>query len=68
MDLALAYLQRIHTSVITVSADGTSDPMEIAKRAAALLGLPPQVVTPLLARTFAANIRVRDHQDLVNGT
>jgi glyoxylase-like metal-dependent hydrolase (beta-lactamase superfamily II) len=68
MDRALAYLQKIHESVITVSADGTSDPMEIAKRAAALLRLPPQEVTPLLARTFAANIRVRDHPDLVNGT
>lgn len=68
MDRALAYLQKIHESVITVSADGTSDPMEIAKRAAALLGLPPHGVTPLLARTFAANIRVRDHPDLVNGT
>jgi glyoxylase-like metal-dependent hydrolase (beta-lactamase superfamily II) len=68
MDRALAYLQKIHESVITVSADGTSDPMEIAKRAAALLRLPPQEVTPLLARTFAANIRMRDHPDLVNGT
>jgi glyoxylase-like metal-dependent hydrolase (beta-lactamase superfamily II) len=68
MDRALRYLQRIHESVITVSADGTQDMMEITKRTAALLGLPPQVVTPLLARTFAANIRVRDHPDLVIGT
>lgn len=68
MDRALAYLQKIHESVITVSADGTSDPMEIAKRTAALLGLPPKVVTPLLTRTFAANTRMRDHPDLVNGT
>jgi hydroxyacylglutathione hydrolase len=68
MDLALAYLQKIHRSIITVSADGTEGPTEITKRAAALLGLPPQVVTPLLAHTFAANIRVRDHRDLLFGT
>jgi len=64
MDRALAYLQRIHEVVIAVSADGTQDPMEIAKRTAALIGLPPQVMSPLLARTFVANMRVRDTPDL----
>jgi len=64
MDRALAYLQRIHEAVIAVSADGTHDPTEIAKRTAVLLGLPPQAVTPLLARTFVANMRVRDTTDL----
>jgi len=65
MDRALAYLQKIHKTVIAASSDRTSDPMEVAGRAAAVLGFPPQVVTPLLARTIAANIRVRDHPDLV---
>jgi glyoxylase-like metal-dependent hydrolase (beta-lactamase superfamily II) len=68
MDRALAYLQRIHEAVITVSADGTDDQMEIAKRTASLLGLPPQGVTPLLARTLAANMRIRDERDLTTGT
>lgn len=68
MTRALLYLQRIHKSIITVSSDGTEDPMEITKRASALLGLPQEAVTPLLARTFAANILVRDHPDLVIGT
>jgi len=68
MDLALAYLQRIHEAVLTVSADGTHDPMEIAKRTAPLLGLPPMAVTPLLARTLAANMRIRDERDLTTGT
>lgn len=63
MDQALAYLQRIHEAVIAVSADGTKDPMEITKRTAALLGLPPQAVTPLLARTIAANLRILDQKD-----
>jgi len=68
MDRALTYLQQIHDAVITASADGTVEPMEIAKRTAALLGLPPQVVTPLLARTLAANLRERDYKDLNIGT
>jgi hypothetical protein len=64
MDESLAYLQKIHDAAIAASAQGTNEPMEIAKRTAALLGLPPQVVTPLLARTLQANIRVRDQRDL----
>ena len=68
MDRALLFLQRIHESVITVSADGTQDPMEIARRTAAFLRLPPQIVTPLLAHTLMANIRMRDHPDLEIGT
>jgi hydroxyacylglutathione hydrolase len=65
MDRALAYLQKIHETVVTASSDGTSDPMVVARLAVTALGLPPQAVTPLLARTIAANIRVRDHPDLV---
>jgi hydroxyacylglutathione hydrolase len=64
MDHALAYLQKIHNSVITVSADETKDPMEIARRTAALLGIPPQAVTPLLTRTLASNLRICDQKDL----
>jgi glyoxylase-like metal-dependent hydrolase (beta-lactamase superfamily II) len=65
MDRALGYLQKIHTAAVAASADGTTDPMEIAKRAAVALGLPPQTVTPLLARTLAANLRVRSRPDLL---
>jgi hydroxyacylglutathione hydrolase len=65
MDRALAYLQSIHAAVVTESEDGTSDTMEVTKRAAAALGLPPQMVTPLLARTFAANLRIRNRKDLL---
>jgi glyoxylase-like metal-dependent hydrolase (beta-lactamase superfamily II) len=62
---AIAYLQKIHESVIMVSSDGTTDPMAVASRTAIALGLPPQVVSPLLARTIAANLRIRDQPDLV---
>jgi hydroxyacylglutathione hydrolase len=64
MDRALVYLQKIHEAVVTASAEGTNEPMEIAKRTAALIGLPPNAVTPLLARTLMANIRLRDQTDL----
>jgi hydroxyacylglutathione hydrolase len=64
MDRLLAYRQKIQESVIAVSADGTKDPLQIAKSTAVLLGLPPQAVTPLLARTLAANLRIRDYKDL----
>jgi hydroxyacylglutathione hydrolase len=67
MNRALVYLQKIHKSVIAVSQDGTKDPMEIARRSAALIGLSPQAVTPLFARTLAANLMIRDHEDLADG-
>jgi hypothetical protein len=67
MDRALAYLKRIHETVVACSGDGNPDPMELTKNAAAALGLPPQAVSPLLARTFAANLRARN-EDLQTGS
>jgi len=60
MDLALDYLRKIHAAVISVAGDGNPDPMELTRKTVALLGLPPQAVNPLLARTFAANLKARD--------
>lgn len=60
MDLALKYLRKIHAAVIASAGDGNPDPMELTRRAVTTLGLPPQAVNPLLARTFAANLRARD--------
>jgi glyoxylase-like metal-dependent hydrolase (beta-lactamase superfamily II) len=67
MDRALAYLKRIRETVVACSGDGNPDPMELTKNAAAALGLPPQAVSPLLARTFAANLRARN-DDLQTGS
>lgn len=64
MDRALAYLQMIHETVILAAGEGDPELMELTKKVARSLGLPPQVVTPLLARTFAANLRIRDRKDL----
>ena len=60
MDLALEYLRKIHAAVIASAGDGEIDPMELTRKTVAALGLPPQAVNPLLARTFAANLRARD--------
>ncbi len=65
MDRAAEYLQTIHDAVRANAAHGSSDPMELARTTAAAIGLPPEAVQPLLARTFAANLRVRDRTDLL---
>jgi hydroxyacylglutathione hydrolase len=65
MDKALEYLRKIHEAVLTISGEGISDSVEITKKTAAALGFPPQAVTPLLSRTFAANLRIRYHKNLL---
>ncbi|MDP3564882.1 MAG: MBL fold metallo-hydrolase [Methanoregula sp.] len=67
MDLALEYLGKIHAAVLTAAGDGNPDPMELTRKTVTLLGLPPEAVSPLLARTFAANLRARD-RDLLAGS
>ena len=57
MDLALNYLQHIHEVVLDSAGEGNPDPMELTIKSAAALGLPKTAVNPLLARTFAANLR-----------
>ena len=60
MDRALDYLRKIHAAVIASAGDGDPDPMELTRKTVAALGLPPQAVNPLLARTFAAYFRARN--------
>lgn len=65
MDRAADYLQRIHDAVRAESGAGHPDLMGMTRRTAAALGLPPQEVNPLLARTFSANLRIRDRKNLL---
>jgi glyoxylase-like metal-dependent hydrolase (beta-lactamase superfamily II) len=65
MDYALEYLQMIHETVLAIAGTGSPDPMELTRKTAAAIGLSPQAVNPLLARTFAANLRVRDRKNLL---
>jgi glyoxylase-like metal-dependent hydrolase (beta-lactamase superfamily II) len=64
MDKGLEYLQKIHETVLTLERDGSSDLLELTQKTAATLGLPLQAVTPLLVRTFAANLMVRNRKNL----
>jgi len=65
MDRALEYLQKIHEAVVAGSSEGPIDLMELSRKTAASIGLPPQAVNPLLARTFAANLRLRNQKSLL---
>jgi len=65
MDRAPTYLQMIHEAVLASAGTGSPDLMELTRKTAAAIGLPPQAVTPLLARTFAANLKVRDRTSLL---
>ncbi len=67
MDKGLEYLQKIHEAVLTSELNGSPDLLELTQKTAAALGLPPQAVTPLLARTFAANLLERDCKNLLEG-
>lgn len=64
MDRAAEYLQSIHDTVRACAGSGSPDIMELTRKTAATLGLPPQAVNPLLARTFAANLWVRERETL----
>jgi hydroxyacylglutathione hydrolase len=66
LDRAVEYLQMIHEAVRANADTGSPDPMELTRKTARAIGLPPQAVNPLLARTFAANLRVRGRKSLLS--
>ena len=65
MDLALHYLQKIHEAVIAAAGEGEPDLPALTRLVAGQIGLPPQAASPLLARTFAANLQVRHRKNLL---
>jgi glyoxylase-like metal-dependent hydrolase (beta-lactamase superfamily II) len=65
MDTALDYIQKIHTAVLSSAGDCSDDLMVLTQKTAASLLLPPHAVTQLLARTFAANIYLKDKKNLL---
>ena len=65
MDSALLYLQKIHEAVLACAKGDAQDSMDLTRKTAAALGLPPQAVNPLLTRTFAANLKVRNRKNLL---
>ena len=65
MDLALEYLQHVHEAVLDSAGNSCSDLREITIKTVAALGLPQQAASPLLARTFSANLKVRDRKKII---
>lgn len=64
MDRAAEYLRTIHEAVLDGAGTASPDLVELTRKTAAVLGLPPQAANPLLARTIAAHLRARDRKDL----
>lgn len=62
----LAFLQQVHTAVIRAGCGCVNDPMELCRRVAGTLDLPPQLATPLLARTFSAHLPLCNRPDLLH--
>ena len=66
IDGGLQTLQRIHSIVTGLAADGNpGDPMELCRKALAAMGLSPSLANPLIARSFLSSLKVRDMQDLI---
>jgi hydroxyacylglutathione hydrolase len=59
-DEGLAYLQRIHDAVLEAAGDDPSpDPMKLCGPVLEKIGIPPEVANPIVARSFAANLKLR---------
>jgi hypothetical protein len=65
IDRAAQYLQRIHETVRSGSGKGITDLMEQTRYIADVIGLPSGVVSPVLARSIAAHMRVLDQVNLL---
>jgi glyoxylase-like metal-dependent hydrolase (beta-lactamase superfamily II) len=66
MDEGLAYLQRVHETVITVAGRNPHlNSMEVCTRVLDALGLPATSANPLIARSIEAHLAVRDYHDLL---
>lgn len=64
---ALTGLQQVHAAVLRNACGSGSDAMNLCRRVAAALNLPPQAATPLLARTISAHLPLWDRPDLLSG-
>ena len=60
-------IRQVHRAVIAAAGNGTPELMDLCRKVAVILGLPPAAATQLLARTFAAHLRARGSKDLPDG-
>lgn len=65
MNEALDYLQHIHELVIKINEmNSSSEPIEFCKLVLKDLGVPEIAANPIVARSFQANLKVSENQDL----
>jgi glyoxylase-like metal-dependent hydrolase (beta-lactamase superfamily II) len=57
-------IRQVHRAVVAAAGNGTPELMDLCRKAAVILGLPPAAAKPLLARTFAAHLRARGSAEL----
>lgn len=66
MDDSLGYLQLIHEAVVNISREQpTIDLMELTRLVLKELGLSETMANPIIARSLQANLKVRDHLNLL---
>jgi glyoxylase-like metal-dependent hydrolase (beta-lactamase superfamily II) len=66
LDEGLAYLQRVHETVITVAEHNPHlNPRGLCAPVLEALGLPTSSANPLIARSVEAHLAVRDYRDLL---
>lgn len=66
MDEGLDYLQRIHDAVLKAVGNNSSpDPMKICGSVLGEVGLPPEAANPIVARSIAAHLKLRDRQSIL---
>ena len=64
MDMALEYLRKIQKTVLALSDEGITDPLELTQKTVSALGLPSEAINPLLTRTLTSNLQTRGLKNL----
>ncbi len=66
MNDSILYLRKIHETVVQGQSQGLEDLMDLCRYVVMAMGLPPLAVNHLVARSFAANLAVREHKNLTD--
>jgi hydroxyacylglutathione hydrolase len=66
LDAGLDYLQRIHKAVLlSAGNDPSPDLMELCGRVLGEIGIPPETANPIVARSLASHLELRDRQSII---
>ena len=66
MEEGLQYLQRIHDAVRTCSGKSAEpDLLEVTRCVLKEISLPPELANPIVARSIAAHLTLRDHKNII---